>query len=153
MWIDQRGSEILPHSECLRLLAIGAQSHHFGRLGVSTSTSPIIVPVNFAYHDAGVVCRIGPGTLADKAKGSLVAFELDRVDDGGRSVWSVLLRGLARELSADEISALGPQELPVPIVHHAGELVMFIRGDVITGRRFSVGDSTAPADAGSARVE
>jgi hypothetical protein len=109
--------------------------------------------VNFAYHNAGVVCRIGPGTLADKAKGSLVAFEVDRVDDGGRSVWSVLLRGLARELSPDEISGLGPQQFPVPLVHNVGELVIFIRGDVITGRRFSVGDAVPPTHAGDARVE
>jgi hypothetical protein len=96
--------------------------------------------VNFAYHNAGVVCRIGPGTLADKATGSLVAFEVDRADDEGRSVWSVLLRGLARELSADELSGLGPEQFPVPLVRHAGDLVIFVRGDVITGRRFSVGD-------------
>jgi hypothetical protein len=153
VWIDQRGSEILPHSECLRLLAVAAQGHHIGRLGVSTPTSPIIVPVNFAYHNAGVICRIGPGTLAEKAKGSLVAFEVDRMDEGGRSIWSVLLRGLARELSNDEISGLKPQELPVPAVRHAGELVIFVRGDVITGRRFSVGDPTSSADVGKARVE
>jgi hypothetical protein len=140
VWIDQRGSEILPQNECLRLLAVAAQSHDIGRLGVSTSTSPIIVPVNFAYHNAGVVCRIGPGTLADKATGSLVAFEVDRVDDERRSVWSVLLRGLARELSADELSGLGSQQFPVPLVRHAGDLVIFVRGEVITGRRFSVGD-------------
>lgn len=152
MWIDQRGSEILPHSECLRLLAVAAQGHHIGRLGVSTSTSPIIVPVNFVYHNAGVVCRIGPGTLADKARGSLVAFEVDRMEEGGRTVWSVLLRGLARELSTEELSSLRPQEIPVPLVPHAGELVMFIRGDVITGRRFSIRDAPAPVDPGGARV-
>lgn len=135
----------MPHSECLRLLAVAAQRHHIGRLGVSTSTSPIIAPVNFAYHNAGIVCRIGSGALSDKAKGTLVAFEVDQVDEGERSVWSVLLRGLARELSPAEISALGPDELPVPLVHHSGELVIFVRGDVITGRRFSVG-ATAVSD-------
>lgn len=153
MWIDQRGSEILSQSECLRLLAVAAQSNHIGRLGVSTSTSPIIVPVNFAYHNSGVVCRLGPGTLADKAKGALVAFEVDRVEDGGHFVWSVLLRGLARELSSDEISALGSQQFPVPLVHNAGDLVMFVRGDVITGRRFSVSDPDPPANAGDMRAE
>ncbi len=63
-------------------------------------------------------------------------------------MWSVLLRGLARELSSNEVSTLSPQELPVPVVHHPGELVMFIRGDVITGRRFSLGEPSAQADAG-----
>lgn len=138
MWIDQRGSEVLDRNECLRLLAVASQERGIGRLGVSTSSSPIIVPVNFAYYDEGVLCRIGPGSLADIATGSLVAFEVDQVHRDSSVAWSVLLRGLARTLLDHELQALVHHQLPEPLVESPGNLLLFIRGDVITGRRFTI---------------
>ena len=148
MWIDQRGSEVLPHNECLRLLAVAAQHRDIGHLGISTPSSPIIVPVNFVYHNAGVLCRIGPGMIADTAPGSLVAFEVDHVDRDSRQVWSVLLRGHARGYTSVELAQLSQQQLPVPLVHQPGDLLIFVRGDVITGRRFSVVDPGSLPDPG-----
>jgi nitroimidazol reductase NimA-like FMN-containing flavoprotein (pyridoxamine 5'-phosphate oxidase superfamily) len=123
MWIDQRGSEVLEGNECLRLLAVAAKHRDIGRLGISTSTSPIIVPVNFVYHDAGVLCRIGVGTLADMAPGSLVAFEVDRVDRDAHEAWSVLMRGGARILTDREIQGLSQHQLPEPLVQSPGNLL------------------------------
>jgi hypothetical protein len=138
MWIDNRGSEILPRNECLRLVAVAANDRAIGRLGVAVGPSPIIVPVNFAYRDSAVLVRLGSGTVAQSAAGNLVSFEVDRVDDGASQGWSVLIRGLARVVGDED---LGGQRggLPQPLVPSPGDLVLSIRGDVVTGRRFSIG--------------
>ena len=77
MWIDQRGSEVLTEAECHQLLAIAAKEDAIGRLAVSGTGAPIVVPVNFAVQDHQILIRIGAGSLADSAIGRPVAFEID----------------------------------------------------------------------------
>ena len=138
MWIDQRGSEVLPRTECLRLVAVTAKEHAVGRLGVPTDGSPIIVPVNFSYLDSAVIIRLGPGTVANGAVGRLVSFEVDRVDMEVQRGWSVLVRGLALALEPHELHRRW-RHLPEPLVPTPGDLLLSIRADVVTGRRFSIG--------------
>ena len=135
MWIDQRGSEILPASECLRLLALAAKEDRVGRLAVAGEQAPLVIPLNFAFHDRGVLVRIGPGRLSELVPGSLVAFEVDRVDPSAGEAWSVLVRGLASAFDGDHVSP-GVDAMPQPWVPVPGEMVLFIRPDVLTGRRF-----------------
>jgi len=145
MWIDQHGSEVLERGECLRLLAVAAHDHGIARLGVATSSSPIIVPVNFTYDDAGVVIRIAEGTISNLAAGTLVSIEVDRVDEVAGEAWSVLLRGYARVLSTT--GELPPTRhvrgVPQPLAPIPGDLFIWVRGDELTGRRFSL---VAPSD-------
>jgi len=135
VWMDQQGSEVLERGECLRLLAQAGRRGDIGRLGIPTESSPIVVPVNFGYWEAAVLLRVGPGTLADLAPESLVAFEVDDVDRQGGVAWSVLVRGLARALPAHELHHLW-HHLPEPMAPRPGDLIVSIRGDVVTGRRF-----------------
>jgi len=135
MWIDQRGSEILPVPECLRLLAVAAKEDHVGRLAVTDTEAPLVVPLNFTVHDGGVLIRIGPGRLSELTPGSLVAFEVDRVESDHGIAWSVLIRGLASALSPGDFPP-DAQAIPQPWVPEPGEEVLFIRAEVITGRRF-----------------
>src|ERR1700722_6678823 len=135
MWIDQRGSEILTTPECLRLLAVAAKEDHVGRLAMNDGDSPLVVPLNFTSHDRGIFVRIGPGHLSDTVPGSLVAFEVDRVDPERGDAWSVLVRGLATALEpGDAPTAVGA--MPQPLVPNPGEMMICIRPDVVTGRRF-----------------
>jgi hypothetical protein len=134
MWIDQRGSEILSIPECLRLLAVAAKEDNLGRLAVADGQAPLVVPLNFTFYDGGVLVRIGPGRLAELVPGSLVAFEVDRVESGRGVAWSVLVRGLA-SAPGDTLPA---GSLPEPWVPEPGNTVLFIRPDVVTGRRFSL---------------
>jgi hypothetical protein len=135
MWIDQRGSEILAPPECLRLLAVAAKEDHIGRLAVNGTQSPLVVPLNFTFHDNGALVRIGLGRLSELLPGSTVSFEVDRVEHDKGQAWSVLIRGLASALAPGDVL---PTDMPRPLVPIPGALMLFIRPDVVTGRRFSL---------------
>lgn len=146
MWIDQHGSEVLERNEALRLLALVAHERGTARLGIPTSGAPLIYPVNFTYDDAGVLIRLGRGTVA-KVAGRLVAIEVDRVDERQGEAWSVLLRGHARIIPS---SIASRHPIPDPLPPSPGDLVLFIRGDDVTGRRFRLTCTPAEELAASA---
>ncbi len=144
MWIDQRGSEILGEAECLRLVAVCAKGDGIGRLAVSRADAPIVQPVNFTYHDHLILIRLGEGRMADAVGGTLVAFEVDRLDPLASVAWSVLVRGLATLVEEDEeksLAAFAPQ----PLVPTPGLILLAVRPDVVTGRRFPVTGESAPS--------
>lgn len=136
MWIDQRGSEVLTVPECHRLLAVGAEAGLTGRLGVTgqATQAPVVVPVLFTVHEHEVMVTIGPGSLAQMVTDHLVAFEVDHVDEAAGISWSVLVRGLAVALGPDDTP--GSLVIPKPRVPNPGHIVVAIRSDVVTGRRF-----------------
>ena len=138
MWIDTRGSTVLPGPECKRLLAIAAKEKWIGRLGIATGQAPIVVPVNFRLHGELVLARMGPGAIAQSAAGQLVAFEVDHVDEQTGSAWSVLVRGLAGLNANPTETELGVAA--EPIVPQPGDMVLTIRPDILTGRRFTIND-------------
>jgi len=135
MWIDQRGSEILAAPECLRLLAVAAKEDHIGRLAVTEELSPLVVPLNFTYHDKEILLRIGPGRLSELVPGSMVSFEVDCVEPDHGHAWSVLIRGLASALAQSD-TPVAAADLPQSLVPSPGDMVIVIRPDVVTGRRF-----------------
>ncbi len=144
MWTDQRGSEVLPLAECVRLLATAAKRGLTGRLAVSTDQAPLIQPVNFTYHDHQIVVRLGPGHLTEVIPGTLVAFEVDHVDRDAREAWSVLVRGLATALD-DSGAEADAQASPTPLVPAPGDMRFDVRLDVVTGRRFPLERADDPS--------
>ena len=100
MWIDAKGSTVLPSPECMRLLAVGAKEGGIGRVGIATDQAPVIIPVNFTLRDGQVLLRVGTGFLSQVADGHLVAFEVDHIDSDAGMAWSVLVRGLATLVEA-----------------------------------------------------
>ncbi len=145
MWIDQRGSELLPRAECLRLLALSAAAGDIGRLAVSTDTAPIVLPVNFGFLHGDVVVRVGEGAMWRSVLGRLVAFEVDgttaetrlHLADEHTLAWSVLVRGLATPLTGG--GHLDRRALPRPLVPAPGDQLLVVRPDVVSGRRFALG--------------
>jgi len=138
MWIDQRGSEVLERPECGRLLA--AKAGGVGRLGMVVDGQPVVVPLNYTVVDGDVVVRIGGGTIltAIRRGDTIVAFEIDdQSADGGALWWSVLVQGLALEVTDQPRSAKFRLGAPVPAVPAPGESVVRIRPDVLSGRRFA----------------
>jgi hypothetical protein len=142
MWTDDRGSELLPLADCMRLLATAAKKGSTGRLGISTAQAPIIQPVNFTYHDRRIVIRLGSGHLVDTISGALVAFEVDDVDRDAHTAWSVLVRGLATPLEESERQAIAGVT-PTPLVPSPGDMIFVVRLDVVTGRRFPLEKGTS----------
>ena len=136
MWIDGVGATVLPAAECKRLLAVAAKADGIGRLGIPTDQAPLVIPVNFSVHDGGVVVRVGTGFFSHAAASQLVAFEVDHVEPDGRAAWSVLLRGLASLIESPteaELSAAAH-----PLVPEPGDMLLVVRPDILTGRRFDV---------------
>jgi uncharacterized protein len=86
----------LEPEECYRLLA----GHEIGRLGVNAEHYPLIFPVNYALDRDVIVVRTHAGTMLEAAAHANVTFEVDEIDRRTRTGWSVLVRGLAEELTS-----------------------------------------------------
>jgi Pyridoxamine 5'-phosphate oxidase len=134
MWIDAKGSTVLPAPECMRLLAVAAKDSGVGRIGVPTDQAPVVVPVNFGIRDHQVFIRVGPGFFSHAADGRLVAFEVDHVSAPEGKAWSVLVRGLARFIESPTEEEL--TMVAHPLVPEPGQMILTVRPDVITGRLF-----------------
>jgi nitroimidazol reductase NimA-like FMN-containing flavoprotein (pyridoxamine 5'-phosphate oxidase superfamily) len=71
-----------------------------GRIAISVGALPVILPVNYLAFDGAVWFRApSNGTHSRASVGSVVAFEADGYDDAGSFGWSVLVRGIADEVS------------------------------------------------------
>lgn len=97
-------------------------SETVGRVAFVTPDGPRIVPVNFVLHGGDVEGRevlevrtTSGSELAVHAPGTQVAFEVDRLEDGLRSGWSVVASGLCeRDLHSfgDTTRLSDPQATP-----------------------------------------
>lgn len=89
----------LTREECLALLS----AHTFGRLAVSGSgDTPIIRPVNYIFDERSqaVVFRTATGSkLHFLVRAANAAFEIDEVDRAARTGWSVIIAGVAEEVT------------------------------------------------------
>lgn len=134
---DQPFSEMLdlPRVECLRLLA----ANGFGRLAVAlTEGAPVIRPVNYVFDEPSqsVVFRTSPGSkLHAVLQTAEAAFEIDGVDEGSRTGWSVIIHGVAEEITSQtdirRLDALGL----APWAPGQRRRWVRIRARTVTGRR------------------
>jgi nitroimidazol reductase NimA-like FMN-containing flavoprotein (pyridoxamine 5'-phosphate oxidase superfamily) len=84
--------------ECHVLLG----NHHLGRLAFlgRAGVMPMIIPVNYLFHEKSVVFRTDPGSkLIAALHGAPVAFEVDGADKQQQLGWSVVLRGFVEEVT------------------------------------------------------
>lgn len=102
--VDHAGLEVLPFSECLRLLA----SVPVGRVGFFADGEVVMLPVNHAVDGHDVIFRTDNGSkLARLSDEFLVGFEADAYDEKAESGWSVVLTGRADIVDSDaEIARL-----------------------------------------------
>ena len=88
----------IPRAECLELLA----GSHFGRVAISRGDdAPIIRPINYVFdqRSQSVVFRTMSGTkLHGLVHAREAAFEIDEIEPGGRTGWSVVISGVAEEI-------------------------------------------------------
>jgi nitroimidazol reductase NimA-like FMN-containing flavoprotein (pyridoxamine 5'-phosphate oxidase superfamily) len=120
-----------------------------GRIGVSSGALPCVLPVNFRLVDDQVVFRTGIGTKLDAAtQHAVVAFEVDQMDPISHEGWSVMVTGVAREVTgADELERLESHRIPRWAPTGDGRVVA-VSTDLVTGRRIIAGlyapEATAP---------
>lgn len=94
-------SAVLTNAQCWTLLA----QEVVGRLGVVAQGYPLIFPVNFGLDDKVVVIQTGPGLKLAAADHANVTFEVDQLDPHTGRGWSVLVRGLAEEVTEQHTAA------------------------------------------------
>lgn len=131
MKLDGNGLDVLTRAESMRLL----ESISIGRVGVSIGALPVVLPVNYAVVDGDIVIRTTAGTKLDAAVMNLVvAFEIDGFDPLDHSGWSVLVQGVAEEVT-------DPGELDrlrrIPLEPWTGLEGRFVRinTQILAGRR------------------
>lgn len=101
----------LARPECLRLLARA----HVGRVVFTEGALPAIQPVNHMIDGGEVVFRTaGGGKLVAATRNAIVAFEVDEIDPGTRTGWSVVGVGPAYEVTDIErlVRLAQPDRLP-----------------------------------------
>jgi nitroimidazol reductase NimA-like FMN-containing flavoprotein (pyridoxamine 5'-phosphate oxidase superfamily) len=103
MTTDDRSLHHLTVDECWELLA----QYHVGRVAVNVpGGAPLVVPVNYVLDGRVVVFRSDAGTKVDALRLGPVSFELDQINPGSRTGWSVLVSGVAYEAMPDETARL-----------------------------------------------
>ena len=128
------GLEVLSERQCLELLA----SRDLGRLAFSISDQPEIFPVNYGTDGSIVVLRTADGQKAQRAILRRVAFEVDSWDPGTRVGWSVVLKGVAQEVTTgiDPFASALRQRPVNPVAPGVRERWIALYPAEITGRRF-----------------
>lgn len=85
-----------------------------GRIAFTERALPAIRPVNHIVHDGAIIIRSHEGAsivaLADRGRGTVVAYEADEIDPVTHRGWSVVVTGIARIVDdpaeADPFAAL-----------------------------------------------
>jgi uncharacterized protein len=124
--------EVIPHSECLSLLA----ANEVGRLAMIWEDEPLILPVNYTWDGSGVLFRTDPGTKLSASKDRPVAFEIDGLEPDTRRGWSVIVKGRGRAVGPHQMaSTLGSEPEVWPWVPTAKHYWIRIDAHEISGRR------------------
>lgn len=136
MAVGDRSAELeeLSEQECYRLLA----EHNLGRLALVVEGRPEIFPVNYVVDGEIILFRTAAGIKLARAPMSYVAFEVDGQDEANQVVWSVMVKGVAHDVTTAidsrsvalrrrQVPSLAPGERPHLIAIYPSE---------VTGRRF-----------------
>ena len=128
------GLEILSEHQCLDLLAARA----LGRIAFPLEGETEIFPVNYSTDGAIVVFRTGPGTKLAQSTATRVAFEVDEWDAAKKVGWSVVLKGVAQEVTrgTDPFSTALRSRPVVPRAPGEHDYWIAIYPATISGRRF-----------------
>jgi uncharacterized protein len=128
------GLEQIQESECLQLL----EAESIGRIAMVAEGQPEIFPITYSLRAGVVVFRTASGTKLSYAPASRVAFEIDGFDSSTGVGWSVVVKGVAHDVTdaADDFSwaARGATVYPLAPGEKAHRIA--IEPSQITGRRF-----------------
>ncbi|MEY2568945.1 MAG: uncharacterized protein QOE35_3474 [Actinomycetota bacterium] len=124
----------LTYEQCLELLA----DQCVGRLAVIVAGRPEIFPINYVLDGDAVVFRTNSGTKLFGTTQGEVAFEVDITHAPSLSGWSVVVHGIAQEVTDGDRADLQERLHGLPLgVWAAGDRphLMRIAPNEITGRK------------------
>jgi uncharacterized protein len=124
--------ELLGEDECRALL----HDASIGRVAVSLGAIPAVFPVNYRM-DGGDICFLtAEGTKLEAAvRGTVVAFEVDEVDERNEEGWSVLAVGEAHEVTGEVAGHLVEEMSLHPWAPGTRSHLVRIHPDFLSGRR------------------
>jgi len=131
METHRNGLELLDRDECLRLL----RDSTIGRIGISSAALPVVVPVSYALSGDTIVLRTARDSrLAAATTNAVVAFEVDDLDRSGDG-WTVLVTGIADEVTDPDEWACCRELLPGPWEPGSDGRFVRISTDLVSGQR------------------
>jgi uncharacterized protein len=133
----------LTPTECQTLL----ESRDVGRIGWNAGNGPQIFPVSYACAADLIVFRTSPfGVLSELVRPTQVVFEVDDLDEGAHTGWSVIARGRAQAVASPALlTHLWTVDGAEPWAGGVRNIFIGISVERITGRSF--GSQSAPAAA------
>jgi hypothetical protein len=128
------GLEILSEQQCRELLS----SRDLGRIAFPLGEDTEIFPVNYSTDGTIVVFRTGTGTKLDQSTVTRVAFEVDEWDAARKVGWSVVLKGVAQEVTRgiDPFATALRSRPVVPLAPGEHDYWIAVYPATISGRRF-----------------
>lgn len=131
---DQSGGEVLTRRRCLALLGTAT----VGRVGFTSGALPVVVPVDYRMWRDHVVFRAEAGCRLHRAtRDAVVAFEVDALSPTYPWGWSVVVTGLARDITDTDPSAATQTDFPNEGWWASGrdERLLAVPTDVVAGCR------------------
>ncbi|WP_042365649.1 helix-turn-helix domain-containing protein [Streptacidiphilus neutrinimicus] len=112
-----------------------------GRVVLVTPEGPAALPVNYRIVDRTVIFRTGEEGVLAHAVGHEVGFEVDRIDDGRSSGWSVLGIGVAERITdPEQLAGLAERMQPTPWAGGDRPVWVSIRPSRLSGREVRTGE-------------
>lgn len=137
MHSDHHRLELLSAHECIELL----RTKSVGRVGLSASSLPFVLPVRYVVDDDRILLRTGHGTrMAHATRDAVVAFEVDEFDHRAAAGWSVLVQGFAREVLDGPPPGTAAERILSSWVGPMPASCFSIPIDVVSGQRLSTVD-------------
>jgi hypothetical protein len=131
----------LGRAECLRLLA----GQEIGRVVFTDAALPAAQPVTYLLDDEEIVFRTGGGgKLAAATRNAVVAFQVDHIDPGTRTGWTVLGVGQAYEVVVPQRPAGLGDPMPAPAAPGPTAHTIAIPLQRLSGRRLAIGTCPTP---------
>lgn len=127
--------EVLEERECFEHL----RTRDIGRVAFHDGKAVDVFPINYGCDGETVIFRTASGSRLHRLAHAEVTFEVDSWDPAEGVGWSVVLKGVSREITraTDQFSkALRSREL-VPLAPGTRERWIAIFAAEVTGRRFS----------------
>jgi transcriptional regulator with XRE-family HTH domain len=106
-----------------------------GRVAFNLAGRLTVIPVNFEMYKGQVVFRTSGTNAVARYGADSVSFEVDRIDEGMREGWSVLISGRARQAAGKELQQLRSALAVEPWVGGARGVYIVIEPEQISGRR------------------